>query len=288
MKKLSIVTAIALMMAGAASGDWIAKWDDDFTEDPPTFLDHWNEVTAGTGGASVDTNSEELIIEVGNENNAQRTEITTNTDQTGTETEFGGASLYNFFNHDVRVTLGGVSLDGLPDATSGTTNRNQYWFSIGDNVGLPGGAPRESMVGFLIEHIDIGGDGDPLWRLLVEDRDSDGNDGPNTGVATNLSGAPTGMQFTLSGTNATMSIEGATFDATGTGEMSFDIADFSDFTGDYNLNLGTRNSQDVDEKTVMKMDSFKVEVIPEPGTLAMLGLGTIGIMLFRRRLRKTA
>ena len=283
MKRLSIVTAIALVIAMAAAnsyGSWVTVWDDDHTGS--TLNENWTKSSAGNpNSAEIDTDNDWLAITSGPQMTAW-VNIAADTDEAGTMTEWQGAELYNFFNHAVRVTMDLASLEGTPVLENDSV---RTWFAIGE-PGVPGGG-RDNQYGFNIEKLSDG-DGGFWWRLDMEMSADGGRNRTTLGIT----GEPSAMVYTLDGTNVTVSLTGATFDdAEGGSERSFDFegALFAETFTDYNINLGTRNNlsgEDGEETTVANYDTFKVEVIPEPGTLAMLGLGTIGIMLFRRRLRK--
>ncbi len=247
--------ALIVVSAGTGWADWNVVWDDNFTGE--TLNPNWAHDTAGGASSTyIDTANNLLVQETGTTGNAQRASITTATDETGTITGWEGAKLYNFFNHAIRVTLDIASLDGSP--VEGGNDRNQYYFSIGADVGLPGGSP-DNQYGFMLEQLDTGNG--PFWRFLASDNINGTSDFSDDAGFYSISGAPDTIEYTFDGTNVTVKVTGADFD--GESELNLQFADFSPYVSDYKLHLGVRNSGVVKEKTIANYQSLKIEAFGE-------------------------
>jgi len=200
----------------------------------------------------------QLVLDTGLAAGTAEAAVNTLTDETGAITTFDGANLYNFYNHQVSARFDIASITGTPN---GANNRNWFYFSIGDDgTGHFSQQLMDNGLGFVLEKLNTGSD---RWRIVLSERVGGADTFPLIG---DLSGLPTALIYTLSGTNITVEAEGATFtdaswlisngDTTVTGAAS----DLSASISGYSLAFGAYNLGTVTDKTVVTLDAFSVVV----------------------------
>lgn len=267
----------------------VSMWDDDFSG---ALSSNWTVFTQGAGASVTHTNST-MVLDTGGPNTTRQAAVSTTTDETGTVSNFNGAALYNFYDHQVSTRFDIASITG-----SNATKRNVFYFSIGDDAGgnyMPMDGVIDDGIGFVIEQVTAS----PYWRIMYTT--SDGGVGTGSVVA-NLSGVPSAITYTLHGTDATIQMEGATITAVGSAgsgtvggsNLTATVADFSANISGYTLAYGAYNRGDVAEQTVVTLDNVSVGVggglnenwtvkengsgasVSQPGTTMVLDTGDTG------------
>jgi len=278
MKKMArgMVVGSALLVAGTLQAGLI--WSNDFSG---ASLDS-NLSTATQGaGANVTQTGGQLKLDTAVTTGSARAQVYTQKDSSG-GTTFNGNPLYDFYNHQVSVSFNIASIAGTPG-----TGRNVFFVSIGEDASnflTPVNSAMDYGQGIVIEQLSTG------WRM-------NGNS-LNNGTATSkflytLSAAPTAVTYTFNGTNATISMTGATFTSGGAGVsgQSSTSVTFDDLSGvaafdQFNLGFGAYNQGTVTAKTLVTLDSFTAEVIPEPATLGLFMVSGVSVLLVRRALTR--
>jgi hypothetical protein len=147
---------------------------------------------------------------------------------------------------------------------------NIFYISIGQDVNndlVPVNGMMDYGQGFRLEKLDTGSGA--FWRMVGVSL--------NNGVAAEqmleLSGLPTAITYTFDGTDATISMTGATFISGAFSGASAASMTFNDLSGvaaftSYTLGFGVHEMGDTAEKTVATLDLFQVIAIAEPSAFA--------------------
>lgn len=269
-------------------------WDDRF--DGGSLNPNLTQNENGRGARSTQVGGT-LEMDTGSTTASAQASVCTTINQAGTLTNYNGAALYNFYNHQVQARFDIASISG----TSAINSRNIFYFSIGDDAGnghgekisyLPLNGVMDKGIGFRLEQHK------GAWRLtygsLVDAK-------LTGGVVATLKGKPDAITFTLDGTQATIQLEGTTINslgkvgsgARGGTELMLVLDDLSAEISSYTMAYGAYNyGNNVTDKTVVSLNSVRVTLgssevvgIPEPSSYALLSacLALASVMLRRRR-----
>jgi len=216
-------------------------------------------------GALVVQREGRLVMDTGAAVGSAQAAVTLSRDQTGRGVLPGGARVFNFYDHPVKIRFDIESVSGRP---AGGPSRNVFYFSIGDD-GDGNYAPQAKVldagIGFCLEQLDTG-EG-PYWRLVYTAL-KDGVAAGETGVAAELSGVPSAMTVALDGRVASIQLEGASISkigGTGRGSkggrsLEARLTDLSSDVAGYTLAFGAYNLGTVVEKTVVTLQAVSVGV----------------------------
>ena len=260
-KKVGLLVLVAVIATGSGAEE---LWRDEF--DGVALRSGLEKRLRGVG-ALVVQRAGQLVMDTGAAVGSAQAAVSTVTDQAGREVLPGGARVFNFYDHPVKIRFDIESIAGRPAVRAGGS-RNIFYFSIGDDAEgnyAPQAKVLDAGIGFCLEQLDTG-DG-PVWRIVymaLKDGSSDGE----TGVAANLSGRPSALSVVLDGRVATINLEGAVIDkmgALGTGakggqSLEVELADLSSAVSGYTLAFGAYNLGTVAEKTVVTLQVVSVWV----------------------------
>ena len=253
---LASITATVLLSGTCMAG---VLWDEDFSG--ASLNANFTEFTQGAGAEVVQAGGQ-LVMDTGVAAGSAHAALNTVSDQSGTLTQTNGAALYNFYNHPVQARFDIASISG-----SSGNKQNVFYFSVGEDADgkhMPQINVLDNGLGFRLEQTDS----NSTWQIIYQALDGAANAG--NGTVAILSGAPTAITYTLSGTQAAIQLEGATFTALGIGNgtlggsnMTVAVADLSANISEYRLAFGAYNLGGVVEKTVVTLDAFNVELISD-------------------------
>ncbi|MCF7816402.1 MAG: hypothetical protein K9M54_00840 [Kiritimatiellales bacterium] len=282
MNKMSkFFIAVSLMMVAVNGQATVVAWNNDFSG---AINANFTTFTAGAG-ALVSQSGDQMVLNTGGATGARQGAVNTLTDETGTLTQFNSAPLYNFYDHQVKVRFDIASMTGTPGA-----GRNVFYFTVGnDSAGnyMPSTSLLDNGVSISLEQVSTG------WRLTSLSYSNATYIAGTGGVIANISGAPTALVYTLDGTQVAISLEGAAISSIGSAgsgtvggtALTSSVADISANISDYHLAFGAYNYGAVTAGTVVTLDSFIAEAIPEPSTLGLLVVvSSVAILGFRNNI----
>lgn len=273
LKTLSLLTALSAGIASTASATVIYEASDSNT----TLWDN-SSVPGGiaTAGSAVsgDTASGDMDLTV-----------------TGGNFSYGGFASTSNINtllgtaltdsDVVTLTFTTGALDDLVDSTNtgGELRSRGFNFGISASTAADGGDSADQLI------IKVGGGGNSGVTTLIDS----GNAGPGTNAGATdpdntLTNADANAGFTVTivadvnGWTVSFSdVDTAVADFTG----SFDAGEFTSFFGNGHLYAGFQQRWGGSDGILVPFEVASIEVVPEPGSLALLGLG--GLLVARRR-----
>jgi hypothetical protein len=248
-------------------------WDTSFAG--TTLDDSWRLNATGTSNV---TQNNGLVILPDGIGGFDRGFLATSNVQVGTDAttkaQFNGNPAYNFFNHDLQLTYNNLSIP--TDVTSGVLifHSGVTGNAVTNTNSLRQGAPGAYLrVMQTTTSLQLG-----VLDYLSGGRSPSGNK--------SLNALPTTIVFNLNATGWSVDITGTTFtDTTTTTSGNWANISAATFATDATLVLGTYQEGDSvwTSGDPITLGGFKATAIPEPSSIALLGLAGFGFALRRRR-----
>lgn len=281
--KLGFTPFIALLFMSSWLHASTVIWKDDFSG---SSLDpHFS--TYILSGFGVSQNNGNLVFSSNNGTTLLTSYIYTKTDQNGASTA-DGSSMYNFFNRPITIKLSDIAVTGTP---TGSNSFDLYLL-----LGTPKGGsiadltPRNNVSG-AFARLSYGSNG--IYTVYIGDRLIDGSAGAKT-TSFSLIGQPTSMEFILNGSNWTLSLSGATFDASGATSKSGVLTQITSASliGSTYFSMGIINYPNLPTDNLpygFSISDLEIQSIPEPSSLGLAASVVIVagccVVNGRRRLR---
>ena len=242
-----------------------------------------NRWTAGgSAGFTTPVTGGAVTLNANSTANQSRAVIARTADDAGNAT-FNSAATFNFYDHALTLSATGLSLGGT--ASSGSAGP---WYCLGVAQDAVGGAnlyPVNADNGlFFCMKKTLSGTNQvsQLYSTRVV------NGTKVDTVVGNMNGTLTGLNITMNGNAWTIDLTGANVLVGGVWTNTFS----TNFTGisaanfsEYNLVAGTWNSGVSATAASLTIGDIQVTTIPEPSTLGLFVVSSLGLIMFRRRSR---
>ena len=212
-----------------------------------------------------------LELDVNSGSKFYRSMIYADTDDAGLD-NFNGNSVFNFNTHTVSTQFD-FNSNNMAD-TAGIFVVDMGVLSIENNE-------AKIYTGFRVE-LDFSGGVN--WEISFVEYFEGG--APVSTTFTRLDAKPTAFGFDVSGQDVTLSVTGANFTIGGTGTTADVWSIPTAYTyASYGMAFGARENDSAAPGVHVELDSFQVDVVPEPGTYALLagGLALASVMVRRCR-----